>query len=112
MGLRLPAADTVVDEDTELWVDGNSVLKAVVHLGQLRLARLPLKGSTYVNKSNERGETALMVACNIQHADMHSSPRSRMVRYLLEQQPDPKIQDIQIWQEGTHLCLHVESGGR
>lgn len=93
-------------------MDGNSILKAVVHLGWLRLAHLPLKGGTYVNESNEQGEMALMVACNIQHADMHSSPRSRMVRYLLEQQADPKIRDIQIWQEGTHLCLHVESGGR
>ncbi|XP_063050089.1 ankyrin repeat domain 34Bb [Engraulis encrasicolus] len=72
--------------------DGNSLLKAV-YLSRLRLTRLLLEGGAYINESNERGETPLMVACRTHHADTQSVPKPKMVKYLLESGADPNIQD-------------------
>nr|XP_032829715.1 ankyrin repeat domain-containing protein 34C-like [Petromyzon marinus] len=71
---------------------GNPLLRAV-QLGRLRLTRLLLDGGAYVNESNDRGETPLMVACLTRHADAQSASKARMVRYLLEKKADPNIQD-------------------
>ncbi|XP_007903526.1 ankyrin repeat domain-containing protein 34C [Callorhinchus milii] len=81
-----------MEESTELWTDGNSLLKAV-WLGRLRLTRLLLEGGAYINESNERGETPLMVACMTKHVDQQSVSKAKMVKYLLENQADPNIQD-------------------
>lgn len=59
--------------------DGNSLLKAV-YLSRLRLTRLLLEGGAYINESNERGETPLMVACRTHHADTQSVPKPKMVK--------------------------------
>ncbi|KAL2091969.1 hypothetical protein ACEWY4_011767 [Coilia grayii] len=78
--------------DVPVCTDGNSLLKAV-YLSRLRLTRLLLEGGAYINESNERGETPLMVACLTHHLDAQSVPKPKMVKYLLESGADPNIQD-------------------
>lgn len=72
----------VMGDSTEVWTDGNSLLKAV-YLCRLRLTRLLLEGGAYINESNERGETPLMIACKTRHSDAQSVPKNKMVRYSL-----------------------------
>uniref|UniRef100_A0A8C7MZP2 Ankyrin repeat domain 34Bb n=1 Tax=Oncorhynchus kisutch TaxID=8019 RepID=A0A8C7MZP2_ONCKI len=84
--------------------DGNSLLKAVF-LSRLRLTRLLLEGGAYINESNERGETPLMVACRTSHMDAQSVPKHKMVRYLLESGADPNIQDKTGKTALMHACL-------
>ena len=67
-----------MDEVTELQTGGNSLLKAV-WLGRLRLTRLLLEGGAYINESNEKGETALMVACITTHVDQQSISKAKML---------------------------------
>ncbi|XP_065268823.1 ankyrin repeat domain-containing protein 34C [Emys orbicularis] len=93
-----------MDEVTELRTDGNSLLKAV-WLGRLRLARLLLEGGAYINESNEKGETALMVACLTKHVDQQSTSKARMVKYLLDNRADPNIQDKSGRTALMHACL-------
>ncbi|KAJ8414870.1 hypothetical protein AAFF_G00023930 [Aldrovandia affinis] len=88
----------------EARTDGNSLLKAV-YLSRLRLTRLLLEGGAYVNESNERGETPLMVACKTRHADQQSVPKAKMVKYLLESGADPNIQDKSGRTALMHACL-------
>ncbi|XP_048874757.1 ankyrin repeat domain-containing protein 34B-like [Brienomyrus brachyistius] len=88
----------------EFHADGNSLLKAV-YLSRLRLARLLLEGGAYINESNERGETPLMVACKTRHVDPQSADKIRMVRYLLESGADPNIQDKRGRTALMHACL-------
>ncbi|XP_071020425.1 ankyrin repeat domain-containing protein 34C-like [Oncorhynchus clarkii lewisi] len=76
----------------ELRTDGNSLLKAV-WLRRLRLTRLLLDGGAYINESNERGETPLMVACMSKHSDPQSVSKAKLVKYLLDNKADPNIQD-------------------
>ncbi|KAG6938671.1 ankyrin repeat domain 34C [Chelydra serpentina] len=93
-----------MDEVMELRTDGNSLLKAV-WLGRLRLARLLLEGGAYINESNEKGETALMVACLTKHVDQQSTAKARMVKYLLEHRADPNIQDTSGRTALMHACI-------
>ncbi|XP_023694680.1 ankyrin repeat domain-containing protein 34B-like [Paramormyrops kingsleyae] len=88
----------------EFHADGNSLLKAV-YLSRLRLTRLLLEGGAYINESNERGETPLMVACKTRHVDPQSADKIRMVRYLLESGADPNIQDKRGRTALMHACL-------
>lgn len=60
---------------------GNSLLKAV-YLCRLRLTRLLLEGGAYINESNERGETPLMVACKSHHVDAQSVPKPKIIRWV------------------------------
>ncbi|XP_007254551.2 ankyrin repeat domain-containing protein 34C [Astyanax mexicanus] len=76
----------------ELRTDGNSLLKAV-WLRRLRLTRLLLEGGAYINESNDRGETPLMVACMSKHTDQQSVSKAKLVKYLLDNKADPNIQD-------------------
>lgn len=71
----------------ELRTDGNSLLKAV-WLRRLRLTRLLLDGGAYINESNERGETPLMVACMSKHSDPQSVSKAKLVKYLLDNKAD------------------------
>lgn len=89
----------------ELWTDGNSLLKAV-WLKRLRLTRLLLEGGAYINESNERGETPLMVACMSTHSSQQSVSKSKLVRYLLDNQADPNIQDKAGRTALMHACIH------
>ncbi|CAB1322384.1 unnamed protein product, partial [Coregonus sp. 'balchen'] len=89
---------------TVVRTDGNSLLKAVF-LSRLRLTRLLLEGGAYINESNERGETPLMVACRTRHTDAQSVPKHKMVRYLLESGADPNIQDKTGKTALMHACL-------
>ncbi|XP_020514083.1 ankyrin repeat domain-containing protein 34C [Labrus bergylta] len=89
----------------ELRTDGNSLLKAV-WLRRLRLTRLLLEGGAYINESNERGETPLMVACMSTHSDQQSVSKSKLVKYLLENQADPNIQDKTGRTSLMHACIH------
>ncbi|XP_029952162.1 ankyrin repeat domain-containing protein 34C [Salarias fasciatus] len=89
----------------ELRTDGNSLLKAV-WLKRLRLTRLLLEGGAYINESNERGETPLMVACMSTHADQQSVSKSKLVKYLLDNQADPNIQDKAGRTALMHACMH------
>ncbi|XP_067827243.1 ankyrin repeat domain-containing protein 34C [Heptranchias perlo] len=93
-----------MDDAIELWTDGNSLLKAV-WLGRLRLTRLLLEGGAYINESNERGETPLMVACMTRHVDQQSVSKAKMVKYLLENQADPNIQDKSGKTALMHACI-------
>ncbi|TFK04316.1 P-selectin [Platysternon megacephalum] len=93
-----------MDEVMELRTDGNSLLKAVWR-GRLRLARLLLEGGAYINESNEKGETALMVACLTKHVDQQSTSKARMVKYLLDNRADPNIQDKSGRTALMHACL-------
>ncbi|KAI7793573.1 ankyrin repeat domain-containing protein 34B [Triplophysa rosa] len=85
-------------------VDGNSLLKAV-YQSRLRLTRLLLEGGAYINESNERGETPLMVACQSRPADPQSVSKAKMVGYLLESGADPNIQDKSGKTALMHACL-------
>ncbi|KAM4618774.1 ankyrin repeat domain-containing protein 34C [Polymixia lowei] len=89
----------------ELRTDGNSLLKAV-WLRRLRLTRLLLEGGAYINESNERGETPLMVACMSKHNDQQSVSKSKLVKYLLDNQADPNIQDKAGRTPLMHACIH------
>ncbi|KAG7523494.1 ankyrin repeat domain-containing protein 34C [Solea senegalensis] len=89
----------------ELRTDGNSLLKAV-WLRRLRLTRLLLEGGAYINESNERGETPLMVACMSRHTDQQSVSKSKLVKYLLDNQADPNIQDKTGKTALMHACIH------
>uniref|UniRef100_UPI0037E7A9C3 ankyrin repeat domain-containing protein 34C n=1 Tax=Semicossyphus pulcher TaxID=241346 RepID=UPI0037E7A9C3 len=89
----------------EMRTDGNSLLKAV-WLRRLRLTRLLLEGGAYINESNERGETPLMVACMSTHTDQQSVSKSKLVKYLLENQADPNIQDKAGRTSLMHACIH------
>ncbi|XP_004841663.1 ankyrin repeat domain-containing protein 34B [Heterocephalus glaber] len=93
-----------MDEGAEVAGEGNSLTKAV-HQGRLRLTRLLLEGGAYINESNERGETPLMVACRSRHPDSQGAGKARMVRYLLENQADPNIQDKAGLTALMHACL-------
>ncbi|XP_072137400.1 ankyrin repeat domain 34Bb [Mobula birostris] len=92
------------DKAMEVHTDGNSLLKAV-YLSRLRLTRLLLEGGAYVNESNERGETPLMIACRTKHVDQQSISKARMVKYLLENHADPNIQDKSGKTALMHACL-------
>lgn len=89
----------------ELRTDGNSLLKAV-WLRRLRLTRLLLEGGAYINESNERGETPLMVTCMSTHSDQQSVSKSKIVKYLLDNQADPNIQDKAGKTALMHACIH------
>ncbi|XP_042553678.1 ankyrin repeat domain-containing protein 34C [Dipodomys spectabilis] len=99
----------MLDDDTELRAGGNSLLQAV-RLGRLRLTRLLLEGGAYINESNDRGETALMVACLTQHEDARSSSRWKMVKFLLEHRADPNIQDRSGKTALIHACVGQAGG--
>ncbi|TSR04325.1 Ankyrin repeat domain-containing protein 34B [Bagarius yarrelli] len=94
----------VMEDSTEVWTDGNSLLKAV-YLCRLRLTRLLLEGGAYINESNERGETPLMIACKTRHTDAQSVPKHKIVRYLLENGADPNIQDKSGKTALMHACV-------
>ncbi|NWI98084.1 AN34B protein, partial [Pitta sordida] len=84
--------------------EGYSLIRAVYHR-RLRLARLLIDGGAYVNESNSRGETPLMVACMTEHADLQSASKARMVKYLLDNKADPNIQDKSGKTALIHACL-------
>ncbi|GCC32581.1 ankyrin repeat domain 34Bb [Chiloscyllium punctatum] len=93
-----------MDTAMEVRTDGNSLLKAV-YLSRLRLTRLLLEGGAYINESNERGETPLMIACKTKHVDQQSISKVKMVKYLLENQADPNIQDKSGKTALMHACI-------
>ncbi|XP_008571784.1 PREDICTED: ankyrin repeat domain-containing protein 34C [Galeopterus variegatus] len=99
----------MMDDDTELRTDGNSLLKAV-WLGRLRLTRLLLEGGAYINESNDKGETALMVACITKHVDQQSISKPKMVKYLLDNRADPNIQDKSGKTALIHACIRRAGG--
>uniref|UniRef100_A0A8C5NU83 Ankyrin repeat domain 34B n=1 Tax=Jaculus jaculus TaxID=51337 RepID=A0A8C5NU83_JACJA len=93
-----------MDESPEVSTDGNSLIKAV-HQSRLRLTRLLLEGGAYINESNDRGETPLMIACKSKHVDHQSVSKAKMVKYLLENSADPNIQDKSGKTALMHACL-------
>ncbi|XP_007518765.2 ankyrin repeat domain-containing protein 34B [Erinaceus europaeus] len=93
-----------MDEGAEISSDGNSLIKAV-HQSRLRLTRLLLEGGAYINESNDRGETPLMIACKTRHVDHQSVSKAKMVKYLLENNADPNIQDKSGKTALMHACL-------
>ncbi|XP_030422425.1 ankyrin repeat domain-containing protein 34B [Gopherus evgoodei] len=94
----------MMDEAVEVSTDGNSLIKAV-YQSRLRLTRLLLEGGAYINESNDRGETPLMIACKTQHVDQQSVSKAKMVKYLLENKADPNIQDKSGKTALMHACL-------
>ncbi|NXH09703.1 AN34B protein, partial [Bucco capensis] len=92
-----------MSEKVELPAD-NSLIRAV-YQSRLRLTRLLLEGGAYINESNERGETPLMIACRTQHVDSQSVSKPKMVKYLLEKKADPNIQDKSGKTALMHACL-------
>ncbi|XP_019372494.1 PREDICTED: ankyrin repeat domain-containing protein 34B [Gavialis gangeticus] len=93
-----------MDEAVEVSTDGNSLIKAV-YQSRLRLTRLLLEGGAYINESNDRGETPLMIACKTKHVDHQSVSKAKMVKYLLENKADPNIQDKSGKTALMHACL-------
>ncbi|KFQ45102.1 PREDICTED: ankyrin repeat domain-containing protein 34B [Nestor notabilis] len=91
-------------ELVDLSVEGNSLIRAV-YQRRLRLTRLLLEGGAYINESNDRGETPLMIACRTKHVDTQSVSKARMVKYLLENKADPNIQDKSGKTALMHACL-------
>ncbi|NXN16584.1 AN34B protein, partial [Indicator maculatus] len=91
-------------EMVELPAEGTSLIRAV-YKSRLRLTRLLLEGGAYVNESNDRGETPLMIACRTKHVDSQSASKVRMVKYLLENKADPNIQDKSGKTALMHACL-------
>uniref|UniRef100_G1NS27 Ankyrin repeat domain 34B n=1 Tax=Meleagris gallopavo TaxID=9103 RepID=G1NS27_MELGA len=93
-----------MNQTVEVPTEGNSLLRAV-YQSRLRLTRLLLEGGVYVNESNNRGETALMIACMTKHSDSQSVSKAKMVKYLLENKADPNIQDKSGKTALMHACL-------
>ncbi|NXE44723.1 AN34B protein, partial [Casuarius casuarius] len=93
-----------MNETVELPRDGNSLIRAV-YQSRLRLTRLLLEGGAYINESNDRGETPLMIACRTKHVDSQSVSKAKMVKYLLENKADPNIQDKSGKTALMHACL-------
>ncbi|NXO85916.1 AN34B protein, partial [Sitta europaea] len=91
-------------EGADVPPEGYSLIKAV-YQRRLRLTRLLIDGGAYVNESNSRGETPLMVACTTKHADLQSASKARMVKYLLDSNADPNIQDKSGKTALMHACL-------
>ncbi|NXF62152.1 AN34B protein, partial [Ciccaba nigrolineata] len=91
-------------EMVELPSEATSLIRAV-YQSRLRLTRLLLEGGAYVNESNDRGETPLMIACRTKHVDAQSVSKARMVKYLLENKADPNIQDKSGKTALMHACL-------
>ncbi|NXC21897.1 AN34B protein, partial [Corythaeola cristata] len=91
-------------ETSELPAEGNSLIRAV-YQSRLRLTRLLLEGGAYINESNDRGETPLMIACRTKHMDFQSVSKAKMVKYLLENKADPNIQDKSGKTALMHACL-------
>ncbi|NXN43412.1 AN34B protein, partial [Rhinoptilus africanus] len=91
-------------ETVELPAEGNSLIRAV-YQSRLRLTRLLLEGGAYINESNDRGETPLMIACRTKHVDSQSVGKAKMVKYLLENKADPNIQDKSGKTALMHACL-------
>ncbi|NXF78991.1 AN34B protein, partial [Sclerurus mexicanus] len=84
--------------------EGYSLIKAV-YQRRLRLTRLLIDGGAYINESNSRGETPLMVACMTEHVDLQSASKAKMVKYLLDNKADPNIQDKSGKTALMHACL-------
>ncbi|XP_010020289.1 PREDICTED: ankyrin repeat domain-containing protein 34C-like, partial [Nestor notabilis] len=63
-----------------------------------------------INESNERGETALMVACITKHIDQQSISKPKMVKYLLDNRADPNIQDKSGKTALMHACIRGAGG--
>jgi len=84
-------------------MDSANPLLRAVFLGRLRLTRLLLEGGTYINESDGRGQTPLMVACRNRHTDAQSASRVKLVQFLLEKGADPDIQD----KEGRSALMHA-----
>ncbi|CAM9411380.1 ankyrin repeat domain-containing protein 34C-like [Lampetra fluviatilis] len=93
-----------MDECSELRMENNSLWKAV-YMGRLRLSRLLLEGGAYINESNEKGETPLMMACRSKQMDSQSASKLKMVKYLLENKADPNIQDVSGKTALMHACI-------
>uniref|UniRef100_A0A8C9FHX9 Ankyrin repeat domain 34B n=1 Tax=Pavo cristatus TaxID=9049 RepID=A0A8C9FHX9_PAVCR len=93
-----------MNQTVELPTEGNSLIRAVYH-SRLRLTRLLLEGGAYINESNNRGETPLMIACRTRHVDSQSVSKAKMVKYLLENKADPNIQDKSGKTALMHACL-------
>ncbi|NWS75590.1 AN34B protein, partial [Crotophaga sulcirostris] len=91
-------------EAVELSAEGNSLIRAI-YQSRLRLTRLLLEGGAYINESNDRGETPLMIACRTKHVDSQSVSKAKMVKYLLENKADPNIQDKSGKTALMHACL-------
>ncbi|XP_027598518.1 ankyrin repeat domain-containing protein 34B [Pipra filicauda] len=91
-------------EVVEVPPEGYSLIKAV-YQRRLRLTRLLIDGGAYVNESNSRGETPLMVACMTEHVDLQSASKAKMVKYLLDNKADPNIQDKSGKTALMHACL-------
>ncbi|NWV06517.1 AN34B protein, partial [Ptilonorhynchus violaceus] len=84
--------------------EGYSLIKAV-YQRRLRLTRLLIDGGAYINESNSRGETPLMIACLTKHVDSQSASKAKMVKYLLDNKADPNIQDKSGKTALMHACL-------
>ncbi|NXO68363.1 AN34B protein, partial [Phainopepla nitens] len=91
-------------EGVDVPPEGYSLIKAV-YQRRLRLTRLLIDGGAYVNESNSRGQTPLMIACMTKHADLQSASKARMVKYLLDNKADPNIQDKSGKTALMHACL-------
>ncbi|NXO88559.1 AN34B protein, partial [Certhia brachydactyla] len=91
-------------EPADVPPEGYSLIKAV-YQRRLRLTRLLIDGGAYVNESNSRGETPLMIACMTKHTDLQSASKARMVKYLLDNKADPNIQDKSGKTALMHACL-------
>lgn len=95
---------SALTEMAEFPAEGNSLIRAV-YQSRLRLTRLLLEGGAYINESNDRGETPLMIACRTKHVDSQSVSKAKMVKYLLENKADPNIQDKSGKTALMHACL-------
>ncbi|NWV71330.1 AN34B protein, partial [Malurus elegans] len=84
--------------------EGYSLIKAV-YQRRLRLTRLLIDGGAYINESNSRGETPLMIACMTKHVDLQSASKAKMVKYLLDNKADPNIQDKSGKTALMHACI-------
>ncbi|KAK1156958.1 ankyrin repeat domain-containing protein 34B, partial [Acipenser oxyrinchus oxyrinchus] len=93
-------------EPRGLLADQSPLIKAAWQ-GKLRLVRLLVEGGAQVNERNEKGETALMVACRARQGEQQpgGSSREKLVKYLLEQGADPQVQDKAGRSALMHGCL-------
>ncbi|XP_033845233.1 ankyrin repeat domain-containing protein 34B [Periophthalmus magnuspinnatus] len=92
---------------TDAPLDTANPLLRAVFLRRLRLTRLLLDGGAYVNESDSRGHTPLMVACRTPHSDGQSASRVKLVQFLLERGADPNIQDKTGCSALMHACREL-----
>ncbi|KAM4724393.1 ankyrin repeat domain-containing protein 34B [Anableps anableps] len=81
----------------------SSPLISAASSGKLRLVRLLVEGGAQVNRSNQRGETALLAACKALRGEPAGKESVKLLKFLLQNKADPNAQD----QDGRTALMYA-----